>query len=101
MGEPGHVFYNDVPASEAEYAISKLHPQSLICFSKPATREDHKLHPNAYLFCAKDQAIPLEGQKAMAKELGENAVTETVDAGHSPFMSQPDAVLKFIERLIT
>ena len=99
MGDTARVFYNDLPAEEANHWISKLNLQSLASFVKPSTGEDHKYHPAAYLFCTNDQAIPLEFQKKFASELNGEVLTETCDAGHSPFASQPDVVFGFIERI--
>jgi pimeloyl-ACP methyl ester carboxylesterase len=51
--------------------------------------------PSTYIVCTNDMAIPLAGQEGMiakAKELAPTSfdVIERSDAGHSPFVSQPE-----------
>jgi len=56
-------------------------------------------HPVYYLFCEKDEALPLELQKMMVANSGLDIKTETCSAGHSPFLSQPKTVLHLVEKI--
>ena len=59
--------------------------------------------PSSYLFCTKDQAFPYEVQKALvgaATEAGAKfGYTETIDAGHSPFLSMVGRTSEYIRRV--
>jgi homoserine acetyltransferase len=55
-----------------------------------------------FLLCERDNAIPLEKQRQMcenARNKGANVVTESVFAGHSPFLSKPEVVAGWIRRV--
>jgi pimeloyl-ACP methyl ester carboxylesterase len=45
--------------------------------------------PSTYLVCAQDRGTPVERQREFAERAG-GAVE--LEAGHHPFLSQPDAV---------
>lgn len=51
--------------------------------------------PTIYIFCNKDNAIPIAVQEAWvegAKNLGAPIQTVRLDASHSPFCSMPDEI---------
>ncbi|KAI2470782.1 alpha/beta-hydrolase [Annulohypoxylon bovei var. microspora] len=52
--------------------------------------------PCAYIFCGEDKALHLQNQRDMAAQLGPEAITATVNAGHSPFLSVPDELVAAI-----
>ncbi|KAJ5766319.1 uncharacterized protein N7511_003935 [Penicillium nucicola] len=97
---PDEVFYNDCSPAQIETAVAALRPHSYKCFHSPCTYAAWKEVPSTYLYCLQDAAIPLAVQKMMvevtAKGYGMN--TETVDASHSPFISQPDGLTAAIRR---
>jgi pimeloyl-ACP methyl ester carboxylesterase len=49
--------------------------------------------PSTYVVCERDQAIPLSAQEAMARRAG---ATVRLDAGHSPFLSRPNDLVKLL-----
>lgn len=58
--------------------------------------------PTSYLVCTDDQAMPLRDQEAMiraARAEGGVVHVSHVKSGHSPFLSKPDEVVKWIERV--
>ena len=97
-------FYNDCDRAEAERWADQLKPQSLaVFFEKTPQRRvwrDVDLH---YLVCERDQAIYGRKQHFMVDRIieekgGKGVVKEVCDAGHSPFLSQPERVVKFLRR---
>ncbi|KAL2005082.1 hypothetical protein VTN00DRAFT_2932 [Thermoascus crustaceus] len=106
------VFYNDLPPAEQARWISKLTHISARVFTDPATHEpwnndhhyDHNndnaqpLLPCMYLFCDKDQALPIAMQEQMAGAMGAGLVaTYRSEASHSPFLSVPEQVVEGLE----
>ena len=53
-----------------------------------------------YLFCVDDRALFFNTQRNIVREAG---ITETrsIDTSHSPFLSQPEAVVDFIKEAAT
>lgn len=45
-----------------------------------------------YIFCEKDQALPIPVQEAMASLLGDYT-TYRCDSSHSPFLSVPEEIV--------
>ncbi|MCJ1389013.1 hypothetical protein MMC18_001866 [Xylographa bjoerkii] len=90
-------FYNDLSESDAAYWVSRVRVQSMLVFYSQLTYPAYKYFPSAYLFTAQDMAIPLKVQERMV--IAAN-ITETskIDAGHSPHISQPAAVERFIRK---
>lgn len=52
--------------------------------------------PVTYLLCTEDVTIPYERQLKLVEESGVPIQTFTCDAGHSPFLSQPEFTSKVI-----
>jgi len=55
-----------------------------------------------FLLCERDNAVPLGKQQQMcenARKKGATVVTESVFAGHSPFLSRPEIVAGWIRRV--
>jgi len=50
-----------------------------------------------YIFCTKDNAIPIVSQTAMASQMGSSITTYEIASSHSPFLSSPDEVVGGIE----
>ena len=105
VGEPGpeHWFYNDLPTAEAKKWSDLLRQQSWGAYTEDTTYAAYKDIPCSYLYCTKDNAIPLEGQKALvAARVADGAqfgYTETVEASHSPFLSMPERTSEFIRQV--
>ncbi|OTB02555.1 hypothetical protein M426DRAFT_61910, partial [Hypoxylon sp. CI-4A] len=52
--------------------------------------------PCGYIFCSKNNALPLDSQKDMAARLGPDIVAASVEAGHCPYLSVPDELVDAI-----
>jgi pimeloyl-ACP methyl ester carboxylesterase len=83
---PEAVFYNGVDPQLTAQAVARLHLHSTSALTQPLSRAAWTELPSTYVVCEQDQAIPVFAQEAMS------ARADTVvrlDAGHSPFLSQP------------
>lgn len=55
------------------------------------------LLPRVYIECTQDRTITIESQRLM-QSLVPGAIVETLDADHSPFLSQPEALAALLMR---
>jgi pimeloyl-ACP methyl ester carboxylesterase len=67
--------------------------QSLAVLEQPVDAAAWRDVPSTYLVCAHDRGTPAPRQREFARRAG--TVVE-LDAGHHPFLSQPDAVCELI-----
>jgi pimeloyl-ACP methyl ester carboxylesterase len=99
---PAETFYNDLAEDEVEMYVKGLRPHSYRTFHSKCTFAAWKVVPSTYLYCLRDQAIPIVIQKLMVEGTAGGAGvvmrTEAVDAGHSPFISKPEEVVAAIRR---
>ncbi|KAL4868411.1 hypothetical protein BDV12DRAFT_185933 [Aspergillus spectabilis] len=87
--DPEQIFYNDTEEEEQRN------------FHSIVTYAGWKDVPSStYLYCLKDQAMPIAVQKMMVEEVAKEFPiwTETLNASHSPFYSVPDDVAFAIKR---
>ena len=98
MQEPERRFYNDLPKQEQDHWVSELKPHPAIAQLTPLTYAAYKKHPVSYLYCTNDEALPLSVQQMMVAGCGVEVQTYSCSAGHSPFLSQPQAVLDTVEK---
>ncbi|KAJ5798416.1 uncharacterized protein N7503_007712 [Penicillium pulvis] len=100
VADPDKVFYNDCDDAQVERAVAALRSHSYQSFHSICTYAAWKHIPSTYLYCLKDAAIPLAVQKMMVEGTakGSGMRTETVNASHSPFISQPDELTAAIRR---
>jgi pimeloyl-ACP methyl ester carboxylesterase len=83
--EAADIFYGDADPATAAAAVARLRPMALDAadpWAEPAWRSV----PATYVVCARDEAIPVSAQRAMA------ARAQTVvewPADHSPFLTRP------------
>lgn len=103
MLEPEQRFYNDLPKEEQDHWTSELKPCPAIAQLTPITHAAYLHHPVTYLFCEKDEALPLSVQQMMVQKVSEGTgitvETETCTAGHSPFLSKPEIDLNLIRKV--
>ncbi|EMF13551.1 alpha/beta-hydrolase [Sphaerulina musiva SO2202] len=97
---PAEIFYNDMPEADQQAAIANLLPFSYQVFHSPLTYAAWRDVPSTYLYCKQDAAIPLQIQELMVTGTAQGVPikTETVDTGHSPFMTKPAEVAEAIKR---
>lgn len=88
------VFYHDVPSRIATNATGRLSSQPLSLFASPVDMAKTELPPSEYIICTEDRAIPPALQKLMAQR--NPAWVHELAAGHSPFYSMRDSVLKVL-----
>jgi pimeloyl-ACP methyl ester carboxylesterase len=81
-------FLQDCP-EVADDALARLARQDLSVLSQPVQVTAWQDVPSTYLVCADDRGTPVAAQRGFARRAG--TVVE-LDAGHHPFLSQPQAV---------
>lgn len=100
VGDPADFFYSDLPRNEAEEYITWLGRQSLYLLqSRESVYAGHLDLPVWYIYCTEDHAIPFDYQQqivAGARAAGAKITTGSLDAGHSPFYSQPKKLVDLI-----
>jgi pimeloyl-ACP methyl ester carboxylesterase len=96
-GTPERVFYNGVPAELTEAAVARLQLQSRSSVEQPLTRAAWTQVPSTYVVCEQDQAIPVFAQEAMSSRAG---TVLRLDAGHSPFLSQPAELAAMLRKVL-
>ena len=98
--EPETRFYNDLSKSDQEKWAAELRLVPTSTQFAPISYAAYEHYPTTYLYCENDQALPLQVQQMMVGRNGSNFSTETCSSGHSPFLSQPETVLKVVEKLV-
>jgi pimeloyl-ACP methyl ester carboxylesterase len=85
--------YDDCRVEDAQWAVSRIGPQSLSSLSQPPTAVAWLTKPSTYAICTLDRAVPPTLQRRLAARC-----TRTVEweSGHSPFLSQPDVVAELL-----
>ncbi|MCJ1394755.1 hypothetical protein MMC18_007635 [Xylographa bjoerkii] len=99
MLESARRFYNDLPKPQQNRWVAELRPHPAIAQLTPISYAAYMHPPVTYLYCEKDEALPLEVQKMMVAGSGPRFETETCTSGHSPFLSMPETVLKVVEKI--
>ncbi|KAH8678484.1 Alpha/beta hydrolase fold-1 [Xylariales sp. PMI_506] len=93
-------FYNDVPQEEKQKNFDMLLPHSQDTFETPVNFIPADLQiPKTYIICENDQALPAAVQRRYASQVP-NFRVESIDAGHSPFLSRPAELAKLINKVI-
>ncbi|EAA28807.1 alpha/beta-hydrolase [Neurospora crassa] len=94
------VMFNDLNAEEQQRWMTEMTHTSAALFATPSGYEPWKDGiPCAYIFCAKDHALPLAAQQKMAAQLGPEAKAVTLESGHCPFLSMPEQLVDAIQML--
>ena len=92
---PEKIFYNRCAPADAKRAAARIEPQSMASFTDAQVGAAWEQHPSTYLICEHDNAIPPSAQEAMASRAG---IIERLDADHSPFLSNPDQLVRLLAR---
>lgn len=102
MLNPAAVFYHDLPPSEQAHWASLLKPCPAITQLQPVTYSAYVHHPVTYLVCENDNAVPQRKMLADVEKLyqGVRFEIETCEAGHSPFLSMPDVLVRVVEKIL-
>lgn len=97
-------FYNDIESTEAEDLATRNVTHNWLAASGQISGAPWKDLPTTYIHCAQDLAIMLPLQQSMVQDAvnaGGKLITKTIDSGHCPFLSQPEAVLRIVEDAVT
>ena len=99
-------FYNDVqPHSRAEELAKQNVTHNWSAVGGSVEGVPWMDLPTTYVHCEKDQAILVGLQRSMVEDAREalegkgSLTTETLDAGHCPFLSMPDEVMKLVTKV--
>ncbi|KJZ73458.1 hypothetical protein HIM_07252 [Hirsutella minnesotensis 3608] len=99
----GAVFYPDLAPEERDKWLARCTKHPKVCsFYTPKTTSYDRVDV-AYVFCERDEAFPLAGQKAMVQGLKERGVQfreATLDSGHFPMLSMPEALANLVVQFI-
>lgn len=95
--DPEHVFYNDCPPEVATWASARLTHQSLTSWRQPLRAAAWRAIPSTYVVCTEDAAIPPSLQERMATRARQRL---SLEASHSPFLSQPVSVANLLRGLL-
>jgi pimeloyl-ACP methyl ester carboxylesterase len=92
----GESFAGDVNAQTAQFMADSQVPWGVAALAGAVTMPAWKSKPSWYLVATDDKMIPPPAQREMAKRAG-STVTE-VKGSHAVYVSQPEAVARFIEQ---
>lgn len=96
-GWGSRLFYSDCPPEVAADAESRLLPQNAVTFGQEVRAAAWRTIPTSYIVTTEDQAMHPDGQRRMAKRVGDSV---DLHSGHSPFLSQPEKLADLLaERL--
>lgn len=91
------VFYGDCTDADFALAAARLSPEPLkpLATSLRITDAAFGTVPRHYIETTRDRAVSLDAQRRMQAALPCETVS-TLDAGHSPFLSQPEALARIL-----
>lgn len=93
-------FYNDATPRMLAFAEDRIQLQSPVPFRHRFELNNDILKdiPKTAIICTQDRAISPGHQRMMAARAGCNPIID-INAGHSPFVTQPDELTAIINRL--
>lgn len=101
--ESEEALYNDLSPEEGRKWTSMLQPTSMRVMGEDTSYAGYERIPMAYLYCSIDETVLGAGQQyvvAEAKKAGATIIhEETVEASHSPFLSQTERTSAFVQRV--
>jgi pimeloyl-ACP methyl ester carboxylesterase len=93
------LFFNDVPADVAGWAVKQLRPQSYLVMNEPSPLVEWPAVERDVIACRDDRAMNPDWVRASARErLGVEAVE--LAGGHSPFLTRPAELAGLIDSLL-
>jgi len=90
------VFCADLPEDLAAVMAVSQRPLSVAALTEPATAVGWKSLPSWYLVSERDNAIPSEAERFMAKRM--EAYVESIDGSHAAFIARPEVAAALILR---
>jgi pimeloyl-ACP methyl ester carboxylesterase len=96
-----HMLYADCADSDVALARTLLVPQAMAVSVTPLSTSDAHWGrvPRFYIECTRDNAIPVEAQRAMLSRLPCRRVL-TLETSHSPFLSAPGELSAHLLQLL-
>lgn len=94
---PEAIFYNKVSPELTARSVAALRLQSRTSVEEIVTQTAWSAVASTYVVCDADQAIPPPAQEMLAQRASE---VVHLDAGHSPFLSQPAEVAELVRPLL-
>lgn len=94
----GAAFYAQSPPDAARQASARLRPMDGGSTLAKCKGAPWRSVPSTYVLCDLDQAIPIEGQRRMARNTSRSVVFNT---DHSPFLSLPEQTARLLIELAT
>lgn len=91
--------YGDCSPADVERALSLLGQQPGASFAQPPRAVAWRERPVTYAVCGADRGVLPSLQRRMAERIPDAAVVEWPDSSHSPFLSQPGAVVDLLAGL--
>ena len=89
-------FYHRCPAELTDGLVARLRPMAAASTGATCQGSPWTEVPSTYLVCEQDRAIPVEGQRLMARNATRTVVFDT---DHSPFVSMPTETAALIAEL--
>ncbi len=97
-GTLADAFYNDATTRMLNFAEDRVQLQSPIPFRHKFDLKNKMVAPKAAIICTRDRAISPDHQRMMAMRAGCDLIVD-IDAGHSPFVTQPEALTEVLMSL--
>lgn len=93
------LFFDDVPADIAAWAVERLQPQAYRVMTEPSPLKAWPSVNSGVIVCADDRAINPDWMRSAAHDrLGVEAVE--IAGGHSPFLTRPAELAAVIEAML-
>lgn len=95
------VGFNDMAPEDQQYWATQATWTSAALFAAPSAYEPWANGiPCSYIHTALDNALPLSYQQGMVQQLGPDPNVTTLQSGHCPFLSIPDALLAALKEVL-
>jgi pimeloyl-ACP methyl ester carboxylesterase len=94
LDRAAEVFYADCAEETRQEAIDRLRPMPPASFVEPVPEAAWRSIPSTYVVCAQDRALPPELQRGVFAPRADEVIE--LQASHSPFFSQPAALVDLI-----
>ncbi len=92
------ILFDDVPDADAERAVARLRPQTVLSFTERVTSAGWRTVPSSHVVCERDRALEPSRQHELATRAGS---VHRLPSGHSPFLSMPRQLDTLLVRIAT
>ncbi len=93
------LFFQDAPPALARWATQRLRPQAYGVLGEVTPLTAWPDVESRYIVCRDDRATnPVWGRTAARERLGTEAVE--IDGGHSPFLTRPGELARFLDSMV-